>query len=163
MSGELYEAVRCAARKIANEPLEHGMIVNLNGELETHILGDENVVRLTGLPTKDKIVLHNHPESDQSFSVPDIAASAEQDCYIAIVVTSERLYCLFRPSGGWPPVGVAFMDAMLLTQLKCANSSACDRTVCEHCTLGGAAVDWVAEEWETNYKVFHGWQRAQSA
>jgi hypothetical protein len=66
--------------------------------------------------TKDHIVLHNHVR-DMTFSGQDLAASAEQDAYMAVVVTSRTLYFVKRPPEGWPNAGGIYFDTMLHAML----------------------------------------------
>lgn len=88
------------------EPDNGRIIHRVDGELGS------KEVHLQSELTKGRIVIHNHPD-EFTFSGEDVAASAEQDVWLAVVVTHHDLYFLECPEDGWPsPQGIWFDGIM---------------------------------------------------
>jgi hypothetical protein len=152
--GWTLELVRYAALTIVEEEDEHVLVLDpLTGEVVHHEVGNGDEVRVDPAITRNMVVLHNH-RIDLTFSGEDLAASAEQDCMLAVVVTDRALYFLERPQAGWPKPTVLFFDATMEGSFHGANLlNTCPTTrdgLIHHIAADHGAFYWCERDWRLN-------------
>lgn len=112
--GKLLHDIYQAADWIVDEDHEVLLIIDpLSGYIIRRIDGGQDLTVMNDSPlTKDRVVMHNHTD-EFTFSGEDVAASAEQDAWLSIVVTHHDLYFIERPLDGWGKPGVIHLNAMI--------------------------------------------------
>lgn len=96
LNGDLIEY----AKKIKNEPIEHGYAFDRKGRLIQALkggrvnisFGQRDLFRLSNC-----VFMHNHPRAT-SFSLPDIHAACMLNMLAMIVVTPTTLFCITPPN-----------------------------------------------------------------
>jgi len=149
--GWVLERVRYTAMEIVNEKIEH-LIVLKDGIVAHRVVGDEDKVHINPKLTEDSIVIHNHP-SELTFSGDDVAVSAEQNCWLAAVVTPYMIGYLERPQGGWPnPKSIyleSFMEGMAHGNDLNTSNKVRDASIHRMAASIGAFY-WVEYNWQLN-------------
>ena len=95
-------SLRSLESGIRNLPVEHSYILDANGNILEHNVGDVNRVEGDWAKYADKnvTITHNHPE-DVSFSDADIITAINVNAKEIRATANGHTYSLKRPKNGW--------------------------------------------------------------
>ena len=155
--GKLLQFLYQAADWIADEKHEVLLVIDpQSGRILHREDGGPEEVQVNPELTEGRVVMHNHP-AEFTFSGDDIAVTAEQKAWLAVVVTQEHLYFLEQPESGWPPVGGIYLDSVLLG-MDAGPGVNTDNQVREETIRNLAASTgayyWSQNRWRVNMRLF---------
>lgn len=123
-ASELDRNLMEAARQISDLPQERALIFDPKtgepaywtdpetGEVSLYLQGDEHSVNVTTAEhdqMKGKVVMHNHPGGNPTFSSQDLVTARRLKTPLEVLVAGDWLIKAHQPKGGWPVIDREFI------------------------------------------------------